>query len=97
LWVVMAALVLFFAVFNYLEARLPALLTQAAPAADRGAALGVFATSQFLGAFFGGVAGGLLLGRFGLAGVFWGSAVLAFVWTVLAIRPALASPATVSG
>jgi len=97
LWVVMAALVLFFAVFNYLEARLPALLTQAAPAADRGAALGVFATSQFLGAFFGGVAGGLLLGRFGLAGVFWGAAVLAFVWAVLAIRPALASPATVSG
>ena len=42
----------------------PALLTLAAPAADRGAALGVFATSQFLGAFFGGVgapaeAGGL--------------------------------------
>lgn len=97
LWVVMAALVLFFAVFNYLEARLPALLTHAAPAADRGAALGVFATSQFLGAFFGGVAGGLLLGQFGLAGVFWGAAVLAFTWAALAIRPALASPATVSG
>jgi MFS family permease len=97
LWVVMGALVLFFAVFNYLEARLPALLTQAAPAADRGAALGVFATSQFLGAFFGGVAGGLLLGRFGLAGVFWGAAILAFVWAALAIRPALASPVTVSG
>lgn len=97
LWVVMAALVLFFAVFNYLEARLPALLTQAAPAADRGAALGVFATSQFLGAFFGGVAGGLLLGPFGLAGVFWGAAVLAFVWAALAIRPALAAPVTVSG
>jgi len=97
LWVVMAALVLFFAVFNYLEARLPALLTHAAPAADRGAALGVFATSQFLGAFFGGVAGGLLLGQFGLAGVFWGAAVLAFIWAALAIRPALASPATVSG
>jgi predicted MFS family arabinose efflux permease len=97
LWVVMAALVLFFAVFNYLEARLPALLTHAAPAADRGAALGVFATSQFLGAFFGGVVGGLLLGQFGLAGVFWGAAVLAFIWAALAIRPALASPATVSG
>ncbi len=97
LWVVMAALVLFFAVFNYLEARLPALLTQAAPAADRGAALGVFATSQFLGAFFGGVAGGLLLGRFELAGVFWGAAILAFVWAALAVRPAFASQATVSG
>jgi predicted MFS family arabinose efflux permease len=96
LWVVMAALVLFFAVFNYLEARLPALLTQAAPAADRGAALGVFATSQFLGAFFGGVTGGVLLGRFGIAGVFWGAAVMAFAWAILAYRPALADPAPVS-
>jgi MFS family permease len=96
LWVVMASLVLFFAVFNYLEARLPALLTLAAPAADRGAALGVFATSQFLGAFFGGVGGGLLLGRFGLAGVFWGAAVMAFGWALLTLRPALATPAAVS-
>ena len=96
LWVVMASLVLFFAVFNYLEARLPALLTLAAPAADRGAALGVFATSQFLGAFFGGVGGGLLLGRFGLSGVFWGAAVMAFGWAVLTLRPALATPAAVS-
>ena len=97
LWVVMSALVLFFAVFNYLEARLPALLTQAAPAADRGAALGIFATSQFLGAFFGGVAGGLLLGKFGIAGVFWGAAVMAFGWAALAWRPALAAPEPVSG
>jgi MFS family permease len=96
LWVVLAALVLFFAVFNYLEARLPALLTNAAPAADRGAALGVFATSQFLGAFFGGVVGGLLLGRFGIAGVFWGAAVMAFGWAALAFRPALAVPAPIS-
>jgi predicted MFS family arabinose efflux permease len=86
LWVVLAALTLFFAVFNFLEARLPALLTQAAPASDRGAALGVFATAQFLGAFFGGAVGGVLLGRFGLAGVFWGCATLAFGWALLAGR-----------
>ena len=96
-WVVMAALTLFFAVFNFLEARLPALLTLAAPAADRGAALGVFATSQFLGAFFGGVMGGILLGRFGISGVFWGCAVMAFAWALLAFRPALAAPEAVSG
>jgi MFS family permease len=95
-WVVMAALTLFFAVFNFLEARLPALLTLAAPAADRGAALGVFATSQFLGAFFGGVTGGLLLGRFGISGVFWGSAVMAFLWALLVFRPALDATEVVS-
>ena len=97
LWVVLAALTLFFAVFNYLEARLPALLTQAAPAADRGAALGVFATSQFLGAFFGGTVGGVLLGQFGLAGVFWGSAVMAFGWALFAGRSARPAAAPVSG
>jgi predicted MFS family arabinose efflux permease len=84
LWHVLLALTLFFGVFNYLEARLPALLTQAAPGTDRGAALGVFATSQFLGAFLGGAAGGVLLGRFGLSGVFWGSAAVAGAWAVVA-------------
>jgi len=84
LWRVLTALTLFFAVFNYLEARLPALVTQAAPGSDRGAALGVFATSQFLGAFLGGAAGGVLLGRFGLSGVFWGSATVAAAWAVVA-------------
>jgi predicted MFS family arabinose efflux permease len=96
-WVVMAALTLFFAVFNFLEARLPALLTLTAPTADRGAALGVFATAQFLGAFFGGVTGGILLGRFGISGVFWGCAVMAFVWALLVFRPSVATPAVVSG
>ena len=96
-WVVMAALTLFFAVFNFLEARLPALLTLTAPANDRGAALGVFATSQFLGAFAGGTVGGLLLGRFGISGVFFGSATLAFGWAVLAARSARAAPQPVSG
>lgn len=96
-WVVMAALTLFFAVFNFLEARLPALLTLTAPANERGAALGVFATSQFLGAFSGGAVGGLLLGRFGVSGVFYGSAALAFGWAVLAARSASAASQPVSG
>jgi predicted MFS family arabinose efflux permease len=84
LWRVLAALTLFFAVFNYLEARLPALLTLAAPGTDRGAALGIFATAQFLGAFLGGALGGVLLGRFGITGVFWGSAVMAATWAAVA-------------
>jgi predicted MFS family arabinose efflux permease len=92
LWRVLAALTLFFAVFNYLEARLPALLTQAAPAADRGAVLGVFATAQFLGAFMGGAIGGILLGRFGLSGVFWGSAAVAVAWAAVARRQGAPPP-----
>jgi len=84
LWVVLGGLALFFAGFNYLEARLPAQLTLAAPGNERGAALGIFATAQFLGAFLGGALGGILLGRFGLAGVFWGSAVVALAWAGIA-------------
>jgi predicted MFS family arabinose efflux permease len=86
LWWVLVALTVFFAAFNYLEARLPALLTQSAQATERGAVLGVFATAQFLGAFMGGAVGGLLLGQFGLSGVFWGSAVVAGLWAVVARR-----------
>jgi MFS family permease len=88
-WSVLTALAGFFAAFNYLEARLPALLTTAAAAEERGAALGMFATAQFLGAFAGGAVGGVLLGRFGLNGVFWGSAALAVAW---ALALALSGP-----
>ena len=84
LWMVLGGLTLFFAGFNYLEARLPAQLTLAAPGHERGAALGIFATAQFLGAFLGGALGGVLLGRFGLSGVFWGSAAIALAWAVVA-------------
>jgi len=90
-WVVMCALTLYFAAFNYLEARLPALLTLAAPGSERGAALGIFATAQFLGAFAGGAVGGVLLGRSGLAGVFFGAAAVAGLWAVIAATGARAT------
>lgn len=83
-WPVLVAFTVFFAVFNFLEARLPAGLSKAAPAPDRGAAMGVFATCQFLGAACGGVLGGQLLQHFGEAGVFWGSAVVALSWAAVA-------------
>jgi MFS family permease len=87
-WIVMFALTLYFAAFNYLEARLPALLTLAAPGSERGAALGIFATAQFLGAFAGGAVGGILLGQYGLPGVFWGAAAVAGLWCVVAVTGA---------
>ncbi len=79
-WPVFIAFTLFFAAFNFLEARLPAGLSKAAPVTDRGAAMGVFATCQFLGAACGGMLGGQLLKFFGLGGVFWGSALVALAW-----------------
>jgi MFS family permease len=79
-WLLLCAFAVFFAAFNFLEARLPAGLSKTAPAADRGAALGVFATCQFLGSAAGGLVGGQLLKFFGITGVLWGCAVMALVW-----------------
>ena len=81
----LAALVLFFGAFNFLEARLPAALTEAAGEESRGAALGVFATCQFAGAFAGGVAGGALLGsHWNVTGIFVGAMVAVIAWLPLA-------------
>lgn len=77
------ALAIFFAGFNFLEAGLPARLSIRAPGSLRGASLGVFASSQFLGIFAGGILGGRLLAGGAPADVFLGSAVIAAAWLVL--------------
>jgi MFS family permease len=85
--VLLGGLVLYFGAFNFLEARLPAALTEAAGESTRGAALGVFATCQFAGAFAGGLAGGALLGsRWQVTGIFVCAAVAALAWLPLAVR-----------
>lgn len=79
LWWLAAALTLFFAAFNFLEAALPALITQLAPKHARGTAMGVYSSAQFLGIFFGGVLGGWCQGHFGPSGAFeFGLVVLGF-------------------
>ncbi len=92
-WAMSVALVGFFAAFNFLEARLPARLSQAAPAEIRGAALSVFAVAQVLGSAAGGFGASKLNGSsFGIAGVFAGAALVALLWLVIA-RPERASAA----
>ncbi|MDZ7644851.1 MAG: MFS transporter [Woeseiaceae bacterium] len=83
----LAALALFFVGFNFLEAALPARLSIAADDRIRGAALGLFASSQFAGAFAGGLAGGLLLGSGRPALVFAGCAALATGWLASLLVP----------
>ncbi len=61
---------LFFAAFSLLEAMLPSLVSRLAPGESKGAAIGVYSSSQFLGAFAGGALGGLLSGLYGAGGVF---------------------------
>ncbi|MCC5855969.1 MAG: MFS transporter [Idiomarina sp.] len=61
LLVLVVSVWLFFIGFNYLEANLPAFLSQHAPAGSKGSASGIYTTCQFGGAFMGGVFGGILL------------------------------------
>jgi len=77
---VFIALVLFFAGFNFLEAALPARLSLLAKGEVRGASLGVFSSSQFLGAFAGGLIGGGFLAAGRPADVFFVCSLLAAVW-----------------
>lgn len=83
-WAVVTVLTLYFVAFNVLEASLPSLVTKIAPASAKGTALGVYNTSQALGLFVGGVAGGVLSDYFGAEAVFEFGAVLIGVWLYLA-------------
>ena len=82
---VISGLLIFFIAYNVLEASLPSLVSRIAPVDGKGTAMGVYSTSQFLGAFVGGAGGGLLLGKFGVTGIFIACAVGALLWLGLAI------------
>ncbi|MCB5226502.1 MFS transporter [Alishewanella sp. 16-MA] len=84
LWGFVLALLVFFIGFNYLEASLPAMVSRVAPAGQRGSAMGIYSSSQFLGAFFGGLLGGTLAQQFGFSAVFAGLALIGLVWLAIA-------------
>jgi predicted MFS family arabinose efflux permease len=81
---VIAALVIFFAGFNVLEAKLPALVSRAAPREATGAATGVYSSVQFLGTFFGAAAGGALAQHAGFAAVPVACLVAVAAWLAVA-------------
>ncbi|GIU43352.1 MFS transporter [Shewanella algidipiscicola] len=83
--VLSAAIVLFFTGFNYLEASLPSLIAKFCPVGDKGSAMGVYSTSQFLGAFCGGLLGGGAYQWVGAAGVFAVAFGLMFIWLLLTL------------
>ncbi len=78
-------MILYFAAFNILEASLPSLVSKAAPPQSKGTAMGVYSTSQFLGAFLGGAGGGWMLQNFGIQGVFGLCAGVTGLWLLLAL------------
>jgi MFS family permease len=90
-------LLAFFVAFNILEATLPSLISRIAPPRAKGAALGVYNTTQALGVFLGAAAGGWLTKHHGAAAVFVGAAGMIGIWLLLAatmpaVKPRVASP-----
>lgn len=83
LQMLLLAMLLFFAGFNFLEAAMPALVSKMAGEDWRGAAMGVFASSQFLGAFFGGLWAGWVNASWGPERVFVVAAVAAIAWYMM--------------
>lgn len=84
-WVFIFGLFVFFMGFNLLEATLPSLVSKSAPAGGRGTAMGIYSTSQFLGAFLGGVTGGYIAHQYGYEQVFWLAAGLILLWLIVAL------------
>ena len=76
---------LFFCGFNLLEATLPSLISKTAPGDLKGTAMGAYSSSQFMGAFVGGAAGGWLYGELGVETVFLFSAIAAGSWVIVAL------------
>ncbi len=84
LFVLLAALVVFFSAFNVMEASLPSLITKAAPAEAKGTAMGLYSSLQFLGIFVGGIVGGWAHQHGGSASVFVVTTAITLVWLLAA-------------
>lgn len=78
-------LVLFFAGFNFLEASMPSLVAKISPADMKGTAMGLFSSAQFMGAFSGGMVGGVMLGYPDHKFAFLELALLISIWLLVAL------------
>lgn len=79
-------LLLFFCSFNVLEASQPSMVSRLAPDALRGAALGLYNTSQSLGLFAGGLLGGALLQWGSATALFATTAAMSMLWLLVAFK-----------
>jgi predicted MFS family arabinose efflux permease len=82
--VVVGGLLSFFVAFNILEAMLPSLISRIAHPDAKGAALGVYNTTQAFGLFLGGALGGWLVKNYDAGAVFLGGTAMAALWLVAA-------------
>ncbi|MGN6319396.1 MFS transporter [Trinickia sp.] len=81
---VAAILFVYFLGFNILEASQPSLVSKLAPGTRKGAAAGVYNTTQSIGLALGGVVGGWLMKSVGQNAVFFTCSGLVLAWLIIA-------------
>jgi len=84
-WNLVVLVIMFFTAFNYLEATMPSILSRLAPAGVKGSVMGIYSSSQFFGAFTGGVLGGAIASRYGEQTIFLVMAMMSLLWLVAAL------------
>ena len=85
-------LMLLFGAFNVLEASLPSLVSQRAPSALRGTAMGIYASCQFFGIFLGASIGGWILQALSMHALIISLSCLCGGWLLLSLRQRFSSP-----
>ncbi len=84
IWLAISFL-LYFIGFNYLEANLPSLVSKYSTQSNRGSALGIYSSCQFLGIFAGGAIAGWIAAYQSIAWIFIFCAIMATTWLCIAL------------
>jgi MFS family permease len=70
----------YFIAFNILEASLPSIVSKQASRKNKGTAMGIYSTSQFLGIFLGGALAGILYQWHGHQAIFTINMLIGIIW-----------------
>lgn len=92
IWALGLWITLFFVSFNVLEATLPSLISRMVPGDAKGAALGVYNTTQSIGLFLGGAIGGTLVKTAGASAVHVFGLAIAAVWLIVSLGMRFPAP-----
>ncbi|MEX1200341.1 MAG: MFS transporter [Methylophaga sp.] len=74
---------LFFTAFNVLEAGLPSMMSKLSPLQHKGTAMGVYSSAQFIGAFLGGLLGGVIYSYGDISWIFFSAFTLCLLWLLV--------------
>lgn len=84
-WISLCLLMfIYFVAFNILEASLPSLVSKQANPNNKGTAMGIYSTGQFLGIFAGGSLAGIIYQWSNSPGIFITNALVSSIWFIVA-------------